>query len=296
MPTSIALDVLRRNFTECSVDRLIDEASGQKLVAVCCDAGAPFILKLVELPTASSTAGQLPSDEVGRRLAREIGLLDTCASEHLPRSGPLAPGIRTIDGADFFYYSEEYIPGRNVRLEIQEDGTLATADVALMGIHVADALSTLWGLRVVHRDVKPANIVHDVQHGRFVLIDPGYALALAEPSITRLGMVVGTAPYYSPEHLDITNRRRIDVRADLYCLGVVMYEALTGEHPYFRPAMTWEETCGHVLHTQPAPPPVTDETASQLGAVIMRLLQKAPHLRYRSPRLVAEALQPLLGA
>jgi eukaryotic-like serine/threonine-protein kinase len=161
-------------------------------------------------------------------------------------------------------------------------GPLSPERVRDLGGDVARALEALWTRRIVHRDVKPDNLLRRDAEGSYVLLDPGYALDLADGSLTRAGAIVGTAPYYSPEQLDVNNRRALDCRSDLYSLGVVLYEAVTGVHPYFRPGMTYPELFAAIRGTSPEDPQVAGCPAG-LALIISRLIHKRPHLRYRSP-------------
>jgi len=126
------------------------------------------------------------------------------------------------------YISMEYLPGGTLKDRISRDGRLSPSVAAEVAIQISDALGAAHERGVVHRDIKPQNVLvtrtGDVKVGDF-----GIARAESETSMTRANLVLGTAAYMSPEQ---ATGGRIGPRSDLYSLGVVMYEMLTGELPF----------------------------------------------------------------
>ena len=252
--------------------------------------GKPWALKMIDLTDTVSHLGEAV-DVVLARVNREVGVLRSIQSPHLPALGPLNPLIVDIDGRGYFAYSEAFIEGISLA-DMMAVAPLEPSVVIAAAREVAMALSALWTRGIVHRDVKPQNILQRVADRTFVLVDPGYALDLAEGSLTRTGGVVGTAPYLSPEQLDVGNKHALDVRSDLYSLGITMYEAVTGSHPYYRRGMSLGELYAAIRDQTP-----TDPTAvgcpEGLAAITMRLIRKRPHLRYRSPDELVRDLELL---
>lgn len=179
----------------------------------------------------------------------------------------------------------ELIDGRTLRAMIDEAGALPAADVIHYGVRIASALDAAHRAGIVHRDIKPANIM--VCPDRRVLVtDFGIAKAGTDADLTTTGTLLGTAKYLSPEQV---SGEPIDPRSDLYSLGVVLFEALTGTVP-FR-ANTDAATALARLHQNP--PRVRELRANVPGpleAIVDRLM--ARDVRDRFPRAidVAEAL------
>lgn len=286
---SVDVDVARR------VDSMVGSAThvadgGQKSVFRFDHLGTTWALKMVDLTDTVARLGEAV-DIVVARVNREVGLLRDVHSPHLPALGPLSPRIVDIDGRSYFAYSEEYVEGTPL-VDMLANGALDSAVVAAAAREVALALSALSSRGIVHRDVKPANILQRASDGAFLLVDPGYALDLADVSLTRTGGVVGTAPYLSPEQLDVGNKRALDVRSDLYSLGITMYEAATGAHPYYHLGMSLSELYVAIRDETPSDPRAAG-CPDGLASITMRLIRKRPHLRYRSPDELIQDLAAL---
>jgi serine/threonine protein kinase len=113
------------------------------------------------------------------------------------------------------------------------------------------------------------------------------------PSLTRVFGIPGTLPYLSPERLDLSQKRALDFRSDLYSLGVVMYEALAGRHPYVAPGMSQDDQLRAIREVVAELPDLVEPGSESLWAVVLRLLEKHPHARYRSCEVVMEELGKL---
>jgi serine/threonine-protein kinase len=132
---------------------------------------------------------------------------------------------------DLLYYSMPFVDGESLRSRIDREGALPIADAVSIATECADGLSYAHEHGIIHRDVKPGNILLSAGHA--VLADFGIARALeeaAEPSLTTQGVAVGTVGYMSPEQA--TGEGAVDERSDVYALGCVLYEMLTGERPF----------------------------------------------------------------
>lgn len=188
------------------------------------------------------------------------------------------------------YYAMTYCPGPTLREGLTRARALPPDDVMRLAHDLLSALEHAHGSNIVHRDVKPENIV--ISGGRTILLDFGIAKAIADSAaehLTRSGVALGTCTYMSPEQ--IRGLRAIDHRSDLYSLGCVLFECLAGRPPFVH------KVEGIVLqkHLSEAPPPVESlrpETPASLAAVIARALAKEPGDRWPS----ASAMQDALGA
>ena len=184
------------------------------------------------------------------------------------------------------YMAMEYLTGRDLHEIIQEGGSLPPDEAVALIAPVAEALGYAHTKDTVHRDVKSSNVmVTDV--GRPVLMDFGIAYASSESRLTQTGTVLGTPEYMSPEQ---ARGNDVDPRSDLYSLGVVLYEALTGTLPH---------TGGHpmsvvykVLHESYTPPSAHNSSVPDwLEQIIAKLLMKDADERYQTGQALADALK-----
>ena len=168
-------------------------------------------------------------------------------------------------------------------------GRLPEAECILLGTGVAAALTIAHGGGVIHRDIKPDNILLG-SDGEPVVADFGLARALAAaPSMSATNQVMGTPHYFSPEQ---ARGQEIDGRSDLYSLGVTLYRAATGRLPF--DGDDWYAVAKHHIETAPTPPrAVVNELSPEFEAVILRLLAKQPEQRYQSATHVLDALGSL---
>jgi serine/threonine-protein kinase len=179
------------------------------------------------------------------------------------------------------YIAMRYVEGTDLKRLLAKEGRLAPARaLALLG-EVADALDAAHERGLVHRDVKPANVLLTTQGGseHCYLADFGLTKETSsESGLTETGQFVGTADYIAPEQIE---RKRVDGRADLYALGCILYECLAGELPFPGKrliAVLW-------AHVNEAPPSASErnpELPVAVDAVIARALAKSPDERYAS--------------
>src|SRR6184192_1899693 len=195
--------------------------------------------------------------------------------------------VDEIEGLVFFVMA--YISGDNLAKRLHEKGVLNIDDVRRITREVADALAYAHERGVVHRDIKPDNIIIAGQNGRPMVTDFGIARAVSDGDsrLTATGMAIGTPAYMSPEQA--AGERTIDGRSDLYSLGIVAYQMLAGEPPFVAgstPAML-------VKHISERPIPVNQRRADvpdDLGRAVMLLLEKDPANRFPSASALVAAL------
>jgi len=186
------------------------------------------------------------------------------------------------------YYVMGYVRGESLAARLRRDGRLAASDVRRLLAEVADALDYAHRQGVVHRDIKPDNVLLDDDSGRPMLADFGIAKAHGSGrTLTALGSVVGTPSYVSPEQA--SGKGTIDGRSDLYSLGVMGYQMVSGRLP-FASDNPRDVLMQHL--TKQAPPliEVAPDAPSDLASAIMRCLAKDPESRWADGKSLRDAL------
>ncbi len=189
------------------------------------------------------------------------------------------------------YIVMQYVPGRSLQQRIDQEGPLALADVLRIGLQTAQGLAAAHAQGLVHRDVKPANILLENGIERVLLTDFGLARTIDEASLTQSGVIAGTPQYMAPEQ---ARGETVDHRTDLFSLGSVLYAMCTGHSP-FR-AETTMGVLHRICHATPRPIQATNpQVPLWLSAIISRLHAKHPSKRYHSAADVAEILKRQLA-
>ena len=189
-----------------------------------------------------------------------------------------------------FWYVMDYVPGESLRDRLNREGTIAPETARRIITELADALDAAGRQGVVHRDVKPENILLDAEGGRALLVDFGVARILhgsgdSQASITGQGVAVGTPTYMSPEQ---ASSDQVDHRSDIYALGIVAYEMLTGQPP-FRGSPP--QVAAQQINIPPAPlARLQPHLPAALASAVMRALAKAPGERFQSGAEFRDAL------
>ena len=222
--------------------------------------------------------------DIRQRFLREA---ETAAQLNHPNIVP----IYTVEERDnLVYFVMAYIKGDNLGQRLQQHGPIAPVEVRRILREVADALSYAHNRNVIHRDIKPDNIIIDEETGRAMVTDFGIARALTDSGDSRLtatGMAIGTPAYMSPEQS--AGDSAIDGRSDLYSLGVVGYQMLCGQPPFVAnntPSML-------VKHLSERPIPVDErwpDLPQDLSRAVMMCLEKDPADRFPNAAAFAVAL------
>ena len=216
--------------------------------------------------------------------ARFLAEIKTTANLQNPHILPLHDS-GAIDGT--VYYVMPFIEGESLRDRLTREKQLPVPDAIRITTAVADALDYAHSHKVIHRDIKPENIL--LQGGHALVADFGIALAArtADSRMTETGMSLGTPHYMSPEQA--MGERDIDSRTDIYALGCVLYEMLTGQPPFTGP--TAQSIVAKVITEQPVPPSRLRGTVSEtLDDAVLTALEKLPADRFPTARAFASAL------
>ena len=193
---------------------------------------------------------------------------------------------RSEDGA--YYMAMEYVPGGTLKERIRREGALTPGAAVGVALEVTDALSEAHERGVIHRDIKPQNVLV-TEKGDVKVTDFGIARAAASASsgATATGAVLGTVDYMSPEQ---ARAERVGPRSDLYSLGVVLYEMLTGTLPY-EAQSPMGVAMKHATEPVRSPREVNPSVPEPLAVLTTRLLAKDPEDRYASAAALSEDLQ-----
>ena len=191
----------------------------------------------------------------------------------------------------FLYYVMPFVDGETLRAKLAREGEFPVGDAVRILREVADALAYAHGQGVVHRDVKPENIMLSGRHA--LVMDFGVAKAVSEAtgrqSLTTVGVALGTPTYMSPEQA--TADPHVDHRADIYALGVMAYELLTGRPPFT--GNTPQQVIA--AHVTQAADPVSRHRAmpAPLADLVMRCLEKKPADRPQSAQELLDRFEQL---
>jgi len=191
--------------------------------------------------------------------------------------------------ADVRYIVMEYVPGVSLAQLLREREQLPVPEAVEIAAQIASALAAAHAAGIVHRDVKPGNVMVDPS-GAVKVLDFGIARATTDIALTRTAMVLGSAPYIAPE---TALGRSADARSDIYSLGCVLYEMLTGRPPFIGelPAVVMNQ---HAT-AEPLPPrELRPEIPGALEALVLQMLAKLPLDRPQSARELVGALRRTL--
>jgi beta-lactam-binding protein with PASTA domain/predicted Ser/Thr protein kinase len=225
------------------------------------------------------------------QFARDAGFVDRFRREAQAAARLNHPGIVSVydsgtDG-DTPYIVMQFIEGRTLADYLASGKTIPPMKAAQVAKEIAEALAAAHAEGVIHRDIKPANIMV-TRDGKVLVMDFGIARLISGPETApQTSAVLGTASYLSPEQ---AQGQSVDARTDIYALGVVLYEMLTGRPPFTGDspmAIAYKQ----VNATPEAPSSVNPDVPPELDAVVMRALSKNPANRYQTGQEFADDLE-----
>jgi serine/threonine-protein kinase len=225
------------------------------------------------------------------RFVREARASARLKGEHVAKVHDVG---RLPDGLPYMVL--EHLTGKDLKLTLRERGPLPVDEAVTYVIQTCEALGEAHQHGIVHRDLKPANLFLTRRHNGtpcVKVLDFGISRQIEpedpeQQGLTKTGMVLGTPYYMSPEQM--TRSKEVDPRSDIWSLGCVLYELLTGRLPFRAEALT--ELVGKVLQEEPAPPSAhRSDIPPAVEAVVMRCLAKRREHRFQSVEELAEALR-----
>src|ERR1700761_1059042 len=235
-------------------------------------------------------------------LARDPSFLNRFRREAQSAAGLNHPAIVAVydtgedrsaaDGAPVPFIVMEYVEGRTLREILKSEGPLPPRRAMEITSEVAGALDFSHRNGLIHRDVKPANVMI-TRTGAVKVMDFGIARALSDnaATVTQTAAVIGTAQYLSPEQ---ARGEAVDARSDVYSTGCLLYELLTGQPP-FQGDSPVAVAYQHVRENAPSPSSVNPQVPPALDSIVMKALAKNPLNRYQSAAEMREDLQRALA-
>lgn len=230
----------------------------------------------------------LADDDIVERFRREA---ITAAQLDHPH---IAPIYDVGDADGLFFLTMKLLPGPSLAELLQREQRLSPDRVVHLTAELASALDAAHDRGIIHRDIKPGNVLFD-ERGKAMLTDFGIAKSLDAPALTESSVIVGTPDYIAPEQIDprLAPQGKLDHRADLYSLGALLYRTLTGHRPFEGPAQV--VLLAHLQTDPPPPSSYIPELPSAVDAVLARAMAKRPTERYNSAADLAEALALSFG-
>jgi predicted Ser/Thr protein kinase len=188
-----------------------------------------------------------------------------------------------VDG--ILFLAMRYVNGRDLKTMLEQRGRLSTTEASAIVAQAASALDAAHGVGLVHRDVKPENFL--IEHGKHVyLTDFGIAKRVGAAGVTKTGSFLGTVGYCAPEQIQ---GNQVDARADVYALGCVLYQCLTGRTP-FPKATEIAVIYAHLMEPPPAVSTVCPDLPETLDAVFATAMAKHPEVRFDTCTALADAV------
>ena len=264
------------------VERLIGHGGmGVVLKAYDTELNRPVAVKLLAPHLAQNGAAR-------KRFAREARAAAAVVDEHVVAIHNVEPGDNSSQPP---FLVMKYIAGGSLQQRLDREGPLEVCEILRIGMQTAKGLAAAHAQGLIHRDVKPSNILLDEGVDRALLTDFGLARAEDEACLTRSGFQPGTPHYMSPEQV---RGEALDARSDLFSLGCVLYALCTG-HPPFRADSGYavlrritDDTARPIRETNPDVP-------QWLEQVVMKLLSKSSEDRFESAEEVAELMEDCLA-
>ncbi|MCG8652472.1 MAG: serine/threonine protein kinase, partial [Pirellulales bacterium] len=284
------------SITRASNTRAISQVDGYELLQQVHCGGQGTVYRAIQLSTKREVAvkfmlaGHFADEASKRRFEREVELV----------SGLRHPGIVPIFDSglanDQYFYAMEYVDGIRLDQFVRQQ-ELTFREILLLLVEVCEAVNHAQQHGVIHRDLKPSNILVD-KYGKPRILDFGLAKSVraeveTRQTVSMTGQVVGTLAYMSPEQAAGLHSE-VDIRTDVYSLGVVLYEMLTGELPYLLD-FSLAENLSAIKNTQPNLQPLKkNRVDNEVSTILLKALQKEKDRRYRTAGAMGDDLSRYL--
>lgn len=270
-------DRVGTRFGDYAIEALIGVGGMGKVYKASAADGAPVALKIVKRDLARD-------ETFRRRFRREARIAQTVRNPHV------VPVRDTGEHEDLPYLAAQFIEGATLDQKLAADGRLDLATTVRICGQVADGLQALWKAGMVHRDVKPANILLDLDENAYIT-DFGLAKDSAGTVLTRPGQPLGSMDYMPPEQI---RGEPVTGAADIYSLGCVVFECLSGRPP-FADREGMRVLWAHLQDEPPDPPADRTDVSPEFTRALKAALRKEPAERPRSSVDYARSLSAAAG-
>ncbi|MEM0925407.1 MAG: protein kinase, partial [Planctomycetota bacterium] len=280
-----------------SAETTLPEFEGYELLSEIHRGGQGTVFRAIQLSTKREVAiklmhaGFLAGDEAKRRFEREVELVGSL------RHPGIVPIFDSGLATDKYFYAMEFVEGVHLD-DYVKTNELSINETLELFVRICEAIGHAQQRGVVHRDLKPSNILIE-SNGRPRILDFGLAKSLSgemqsRQTVSMTGQVMGTLAYMSPEQASGA-RDEIDTRTDVYALGVVLFELLTGELPY-ELDFTLAENLSAISHQEPDTQILKrNRIGGELSTLLLKALQKEKGRRYESAGAMGEDISRYLG-
>lgn len=243
--------------------------------------------KIVHVPETSGIEPEI-SNEIRKeslgRITREIKILNDCKAPEIVKLGSIQPNQVILSNHEYVAYSEEFLDGNTLRELIKQSVKPSEDDLRSLFISLLKAIRELWSLNVIHRDIKPDNVMNlKCKDRRYVLLDLGIAFSLSDTPLTFNAedrLPPGTYRYLAPEMLQPGFRESLDFRSDIYSAALTIYEYAAGQHPL---AKNKDDLIATLSRIVSEPPKSLGEYRADISPFFIRtidqMLKKIPALR-----------------
>lgn len=274
-------------------------AGGFKAVYKTVINGITEAFKIVYIPEVTGVDAELGKEirkESLARIAREIKILNDCKSLEIVKLGTIQPTSVVLSSREFVAYSEEFLDGSTIRELIKKSIKPTEQDLKLLLINLLKAIRELWSFNVIHRDIKPDNVMRlNCQDRNYVLLDLGIAFSVGDTPLTYDAshrLPPGTYRYLAPEMLQPGFRESIDFRSDIYAAALTVYEYAAGQHPLAKNKDDLITTLSRIVRE---PPKSLGEYRADLSpsfiGIIDQMLKKIPALRPSNINMLLDKLE-----
>lgn len=267
-----------------------DNLGGYRLMRVLGEGGMGIVFEALRERDQETVAlkvlkRELAGDEIyKRRLAHEARAATDVRHKHL------VPVLEAGEADGYHYLVVGYVRGRSLSDRISADGPLARDEIPRLAEQVGSGLDALHEAGLVHRDVKPANIMLD-ENGSAMLTDLGLARGRAYTVLTKPGEVMGTVDYIAPE---LIQGKKATASSDIYALGCTVFECVAGATP-FASKGTFEVAVAHLEEAPPDPCAGRQDLPESLSWAVLQALQKDPARRPPTATAYARGLHIAVG-
>lgn len=255
--------------------------------------------KIVCIPEISGVdpevGKEIRKESLGR-ITREIKILNDCKSQQIVKLGAIQPTVMVLGGREYVAYSEEFLAGNSLRELINQAVTPSEEDIRLLFLSLIKAIQELWSLNIIHRDIKPDNVMKlDRKDRCYVLLDLGIAYSIGDTPLTfdpSNRLPPGTYRYLAPEMLQPGFRESLDFRCDMYAAALTIYEYAAGQHPLAKNKDDLIATLSRVIRESPKSlREYRPDLSPFLIGTIDQMLKKIPALRPSNINMLINKLE-----